>query len=122
MGTRHLIDPELAPVLDLFPAFQLTKENLPEARALTAERLAGLPPTYVCVGALDLFVEENLEYARRLMRAGVPTELHLYPGACHGFNLAAGARVSRAYARDCLGALRRALHHDGHPAAGTPGA
>jgi acetyl esterase/lipase len=61
------------------------------------------------VGALDLFLEEDLEYARRLMREGVPTELHVYPGAYHGFNLAAEARVSQAYSRDYLDALRRAL-------------
>lgn len=50
-----------------------------------ASDLAGLPPTFIMVGALDLFLEENLEYARRLIRAGVPTELHVIPGAFHGF-------------------------------------
>lgn len=50
--------------------------------------LAGLPPTFIAVGALDLFLEENLEYARRLIRAGVPTELHVIPGAFHGFGAA----------------------------------
>lgn len=84
-------------------------DTSPYAAAARAERLAGLPPTYLCVGALDLFLEEDLEYARRLMRAGVPTELHVYPGAYHGFNMAVDARVSRAYTRDCLDALRHAL-------------
>jgi acetyl esterase/lipase len=54
--------------------------------ARTAD-LSGLPPTFIAVGALDLFLEENLEYARRLMRAGVATELHVTPGAFHGFTL-----------------------------------
>ena len=49
--------------------------------------LSGLPPTYIAVGALDLFLEESLEYARRLIRAGVPTELHVTPGAYHGFGV-----------------------------------
>lgn len=81
----------------------------PYAAAARAEHLQGLPPTYLSVGSLDLFLEENLEYARRLMRAGVPTELHVYPGAFHGFNMVSGARVSQAFVRDELAALTRAL-------------
>jgi acetyl esterase/lipase len=81
----------------------------PYAAAARAEHLEGLPPTYLSVGSLDLFLEENLEYARRLMRAGVPTELHVYPGAFHGFNMVASARVSQAFVRDQLTALMRAL-------------
>jgi acetyl esterase/lipase len=61
------------------------------------------------VGALDLFLDEDLEYARRLMREGAPTELHVYSRAYHGFNVAAEARASRAYTRDYLETLRRAL-------------
>ncbi len=53
-----------------------------------AADLSGLPPASIVVGALDLFVEEDIEYARRLIRAGVPTELHIIPGAYHGFGLA----------------------------------
>jgi triacylglycerol lipase len=52
------------------------------------EDLSGLPPAFILVGALDLFLEESLEYARRLTRAGVSTELHAIPGAFHGFALA----------------------------------
>ena len=37
------------------------------------------------MGALDLFLEEDLEYARRLVRAGAPVELHVIPGAFHGY-------------------------------------
>ena len=81
----------------------------PYAAAARATQLAGLPPTYLCVGALDLFLEEDLEYARRLLRDGVPTELHVYPGAYHGFNMAPDAHVSRAFTRDLTDALRRAL-------------
>lgn len=54
------------------------------------ENLAGLPPTFISVGALDLFLEEDLEFARRLTRAGVPVELHVIPGAYHGFGIAGG--------------------------------
>lgn len=55
-----------------------------------AADLSGLPPTFIAVGALDLFLEESLEYARRLIRAGVPTEIHVIPGAFHGFAVAGG--------------------------------
>jgi acetyl esterase/lipase len=81
----------------------------PYAAPARAEQLAGLPPTYLCVGALDLFLDEDLDYARRLLHAGVPTELHVYPGAYHGFNMVPDAQVSLAFNRDLTDALRRAL-------------
>jgi acetyl esterase/lipase len=81
----------------------------PYAAAARSEKLEGLPPTYISVGTLDLFLEEDLEYARRLIRAGVPTELHVYPGAFHGFPMAANAKVTQAYTRDYLNALARAF-------------
>ena len=81
----------------------------PYAAAARAESLVGLPPAYLGVGALDLFLDENLDYARRLARDGVPVEMHLYPGAFHGFNMMPGAAVSQAFERDYREALRRAL-------------
>ena len=81
----------------------------PYAAAARADHLEGLPPTFITVGSLDLFLEEDMEYARRLIRAGVPTELHVYPGAFHGFNLATNAKVTQAFTRDWLDALTRAF-------------
>lgn len=52
------------------------------------EDLSGLPAAFILVGALDLFFEEDLEYARRLVRAGAPVELHVIPGGFHGFGAA----------------------------------
>jgi triacylglycerol lipase len=76
-----------------------------------ASDLAGLPPAFISTGALDLFVEEDIEYARRLVGAGVAVELHVYAGAYHGFDLfVPSAAVARAANRDSLAALRRALH------------
>jgi acetyl esterase/lipase len=46
---------------------------------------------------------------RRLIRAGVPTELHIYPGAPHGFMFMPEAEISRTFARDPMAALARAL-------------
>jgi acetyl esterase/lipase len=81
----------------------------PYAAPARATDLAGLPPTFIATGALDLFLEENLEYSRRLIRAGVPSELHVYPGAPHGFMMVAAARVSRQFVRDSLDSLKRGL-------------
>lgn len=82
----------------------------PYAAAARATDLAGLPPAYISTAALDLFVDEDLDYARRLMRHGVSVELHVYPGAYHAFDLSADSQVARDAARDSLAALRRALH------------
>ncbi len=70
-----------------------------------ADDLSGLPPTWIGTGSLDLFHDEDLEYARRLVAAGVPVELHSYPGAIHAFNAVAGSRLAQAYGRDLLGAM-----------------
>lgn len=56
----------------------------PNAVPARADNLIGLPPACITVGALDLFLEESLEYARRLSRAGVSIELLVTPGAYHG--------------------------------------
>jgi acetyl esterase/lipase len=78
----------------------------PYGAASRAEDLAGLPPAYICVGAEDLFRDENIEYARRLMAAGVATELAVYPGMFHGSDsLAPQARVSQRLERGFLHAL-----------------
>ena len=81
----------------------------PYAAAARAADVSGLPPTFISVGGLDLFLEENLTYADRLGRAGVPVELHMYPGAYHGFYRATNARVTRQAEHDTREALRRFL-------------
>ncbi|MDD7813801.1 alpha/beta hydrolase [Mycobacterium sp. CSUR Q5927] len=54
-----------------------------------ADDLTGLPPAYLDVGGLDIFAEEDVIFAHRLLAAGVPVELHLYPGCPHAFDLLA---------------------------------
>jgi acetyl esterase/lipase len=61
-----------------------------EAVPARIEDLSGLAPCFVAVGALDLFLQESIDYASRLIRAGVATELHVIPGAFHGFAVAGG--------------------------------
>jgi acetyl esterase/lipase len=75
-----------------------------------AEDLSGLPPTYIDVGTVDLFRDEDIAFASRLMQAGVPTELHITPGAYHGSEIfAPDTELSkRTWARR-FDALRRGL-------------
>lgn len=74
-----------------------------------ADDLAGLPPAWIGVGNLDLFFDEDLDYARRLVDAGVPVELHAYPGAFHGFDMMSGSRVAKDFARDMVAGTARLL-------------
>jgi len=74
-----------------------------------ATRLAGLPSAFVAVCQFDPLRDEGIEYARRLAAAGVPTELHLYPGTFHGSVVIASAGVSRRMKADFVAALARGL-------------
>jgi acetyl esterase/lipase len=71
--------------------------------------LSGLPPAYVSVGTVDGFRDEDIDYAVRLNQAGVPCELHVYPGACHGYHIAVDADVVRRSNRDILDWLARVV-------------
>jgi len=71
-----------------------------------AERLDRLPPAVIVVGSLDLFRNENIAFAQRLMGAGVPTDLHVYPGGVHGFDVLGGALAERVQA-DVTAAIKR---------------
>jgi acetyl esterase/lipase len=82
----------------------------PYAAPARATALSGLPPAYINVGDLDLFVDEDVAYAQALMRAGVPVELHVYPGAFHGSNtFVSRSDLSQRWSRDERAALARAL-------------
>jgi len=75
-----------------------------------AEDLAGLPPTFIDVGTVDLFRDEDIAFATRLMQVGVPTELVVNPGAYHAAEVFApdAPLAQRIWARR-IEALRRAL-------------
>ncbi|KAJ5933999.1 esterase/lipase [Penicillium verhagenii] len=61
-----------------------------------AEDLGGLPPTWIDVGDADVFRDECVDYASKLWKAGVSTELHVWPGCWHGFDtFAPDAPISR---------------------------
>jgi acetyl esterase/lipase len=74
------------------------------------ENLAGLPPAWIGVGSVDLFANESVEFGRRLLEAGVSTELHLVPGGFHGFDLfVPQAPLSVAFTQGWNAALGRAF-------------
>ena len=75
-----------------------------------ARELSGLPPTYVDVCEFDSLRDEGIGYAQRLVQAGVPVELHLYPGTFHGSSRVADAAVSRRMSADSIDGIRRLLH------------
>ena len=62
------------------------------------------------MGTNDLFHDEDVEYARRLTDSDVPCELHVIPGAFHGFDAVfSKTEVSRRFWRLQAQALNRAL-------------
>jgi len=72
--------------------------------------LAGLPPTHLCVGDLDLFLGEVLDYGRRLIAAGVATSLQVYPGAFHASNtFVSEAPLSKRWFADDVRVMSDAL-------------
>lgn len=59
----------------LLEVLTMVKSHL-YASPARAEVLAGLPPTFVAVGDIDLFIGEDMEFVRKLIRDCVPTEFH----------------------------------------------
>ena len=75
-----------------------------------AKNLSDLPPTFIDVGEIDLFRDEDIEFATRLLQAGVTTELHVYPGAYHASEaFAPDAELSKQIWAKRIEALKQAL-------------
>lgn len=79
-------------------SYALDDKRAPLFSPALAPDLKGLPPSFICVGALDLFLEEDVDFALKLSRSGVPVELHVYPGAPHMFDQYPGALTERCHA------------------------
>ncbi len=76
-----------------------------------AKDLSGMPPTYIMIGTLDMFRDEAIDYAQRLMTAGVPVELHVIPGMTHAFNTVVPDNpLSIEVTDEFIGALRTAFN------------
>lgn len=82
--------------------------SLPFRSPAEAVDLSGLPPAYIAVGALDLFLEEDVGYALRLSRAAVPVDLRIYRGGIHVLELFPG-ELADAFRNDFHRALRQVL-------------
>lgn len=74
-----------------------------------AKDLSELPPAFVAVCQFDPLRDEGIAYAQKLMYAGVPTELHHYPGTFHSSLIIENARVSPRMLADEIDAYRRGL-------------
>ncbi|MGI5283074.1 alpha/beta hydrolase [Nonomuraea polychroma] len=82
----------------------------PYAAPSRATDLSGLPPAFVDVAELEVFRDEDIDYALRLSQAGVSTELHLYPGGFHAFDgMVPDAELSKRARAARLAALKRAF-------------
>lgn len=80
----------------------------PQVPALL-EDFSNLPSTWIHTVGLDLFRDENIEYAQRLMAAGIATELEVLPGACHGYQMMPGTQLGERYRQSHKNALARGL-------------
>jgi acetyl esterase len=83
-------------------------EVSPYAAPARAEDLSGLPPAYIMTCEHDPLRDEAIIYAMRLMAAGVPVELHNFPGTVHGFDFLTPSDVSTRAVNESIEAFKRA--------------
>ncbi|MGW1060617.1 alpha/beta hydrolase [Micromonospora rubida] len=81
----------------------------PYAAPARAADLSGLPPAYIATAEFDPNRDEDIDYALRLLQAGVSVELHQWPGTFHGSQAILSADVSQRQITELAAALRRAL-------------
>ncbi|OYN99831.1 alpha/beta hydrolase [Enemella evansiae] len=85
-------------------------EDRPYAAPARREDLSGLPPAWIGVGDLDLFLPEDEAYAARLREAGVPCQLDIEPGMYHAADVfRPEAESMQVFRGKMMDALRRAL-------------
>ena len=87
---------------------QIPPERLGHFGPALAKDVTGLPPAFIAVGSLDLFLEEDVAYALRLVRAGVRADMHVYDGGVHGFDAFPGDVAAR-FETDLRAAVARSL-------------
>jgi acetyl esterase len=87
-----------------------TDDVSPYAAPARATDLGWLPPALVTAYEFDALRDEGIAYAQRLMSAGVPTELHVYPGAFHACTWLSQTAIGQKILGDLVDALRRRLH------------
>ena len=85
----------------------------PYAAPARAQNLQGLPPAFVQTNGLDPLRDEGLEYAMRMMAAGIDVEVYNAPGSYHGadpLDPRSALQATRVYNE----ALHSALHPEQH--------
>ena len=83
------------------------KEVSPIAAPARLRVFDGLCDAYIEVGELDIFRDEDIAYAQKLMSAGISTELHVHPGAPHGYErVAPGSQLARRAMADRARVIR----------------
>ena len=86
------------------------KEADQYAAPARAKDLVGLPPAYIDVGELDMFRDEDIEFAKRLAEANVQVEFHLWPGAYHASEVfAPTAKLSATIWATRISAMKRLM-------------
>jgi acetyl esterase/lipase len=101
---RHYLGPDRA-------------EVSPYAAPARADDLTGLPAAYIQTAAYDPLRDEGIAYAARLLAAGVPVELHHFPGTFHGSHLFPAAAVARRQFTELTSAIRAGLSQARAPGA-----
>ncbi|MDI2129569.1 alpha/beta hydrolase [Yinghuangia seranimata] len=87
-----------------------TADVPPYAAPARATDLTELPAAYVEVGSAEMFRDEGVAYANAIWQSGGQAELHVWPGAFHGFDsLAPKAALTEAAREARLTWLRRLL-------------
>lgn len=87
----------------------------PSEQAVPARRrdISGVAPAFVSCAQFDPLRDEAIDYARRLLCAGIGTELHLFAGTCHGFDsLLPDWQVTQQLFALQGAALRRAFNNE----------
>ena len=90
-----------------------TDDVSPYAAPARATDVAGLPPAYVSTMEFDPLRDEGINYALKLLAAGVSVELHSFPGTFHGSAMVTGAAITQRDGAERFVVLRRALGLDG---------
>ncbi|GAA4627523.1 alpha/beta hydrolase [Actinoallomurus vinaceus] len=76
-----------------------------------ATELHAMPETFIAAAQFDVFRDENIDFATRLMAAGVPVELHVYAHAFHAWDLLVPASsLAQSFERTWHHFLSRCLH------------
>jgi len=86
------------------------KEADQYAAPTRAKNLEGLPPAFIDVGELDMFRDEDIDFAKRLAEAGIQVEFHLWPGAYHASEVfAPEAKLSQTIWNTRIAAIKRLM-------------